>query len=149
MDLNQPINVIEHEDMLIIRGLAEKYKMSVADFGRVIVRQAERNLSRHVRVSDDEYNYILAKAGAQDITITEWCSYACHSFLQQNKENNMFNEIRNQFAEKRKKRGRRISVSLKNRREDTELQKIAAEYSIKISALIRFCILKYEDGTTA
>lgn len=52
------MKVIEREDFTVIREMAKKYNMNVADFGRSIVRQSERAIGRAIRVTEKEDTYI-------------------------------------------------------------------------------------------
>ena len=142
-DSNFADKLIGYEDMNIVRSLAAKYNISVADFGRMVVRQSERNLSRQIRVTDDEYNDISEKANAHGVTITRWCSLACSQFLKEKDKDIFFSD----FVVDKAGRERRIAVTIRNQKEETELISVATNYSIKISTLIRYCSLRY-DGKT-
>lgn len=135
--------LISHEDMKVVRELAENYNMSVADFGRSVVRQAERNLSRQIRVTDEEYNMISEKAKAHGVNMSRWCSIACSDFITSDKKDRFFSD----FDADKACRNKRIAVAIRNQKEETELMNIAIMYSIKISTLIRYCSLHYDgDG---
>ncbi|BAL01882.1 hypothetical protein OBV_p-00270 (plasmid) [Oscillibacter valericigenes Sjm18-20] len=132
--------LIEQNDMRTIKELAIKYNMSVADFGRSIVRVAERNPGRSVRLSREEYKHIYDVSKRIGCTMTQFCSMACHSFL--NEKNKRIDFITD--AAEKTNRTCRIEVRILNTAEDAELLKYATEYSMKISTLIRYCAVHFD-----
>ena len=67
--------IIEREDFKIIRELAKKYNLSVADFGRSIVRQSDRAIGREIRVTKKESDFIkilLKKTKCQRRDSAHW-----------------------------------------------------------------------------
>jgi hypothetical protein len=139
---NSADKLISHNDMKVVRELAEKHNMSVADFGRSVVRQAERNLSRQIRVTDEEYNMIAEKAKVHGVNMSRWCSLACSDFITSEKKEKFFSD----FDADKGCRNKRIAVAIRNQKEETELMNIAIMYSIKISTLIRYCALHYDGN---
>jgi len=134
--------LIERNDFFIIRELAKKYNMNVADFGRSIVRQAERNAGRTVRLTESEYKYIKRTAKENDMTATRFCALACHAFLNVNNRSMPIDHR----TDKEERRTKRLEVKLHNNADEIELTKIATEYSMKISSLIRYCSVRF-NGT--
>ena len=132
--------LIEQSDMRTIKELAKKYNMSVADFGRSIVRVAERNQGRAVRLSDEEYEHIYEASKRIGCTMTQFCSLACHTFL--NTKEKRIDYISD--AAEKTNRTKRIEVRILNAAEDAELMKYATEYSMKISTLIRYCAIHFD-----
>lgn len=131
--------LIERNDFLEIRQLAKKYNMNVADFGRSIVRQAERNAGRAVRLTESEYKYIKETAKTNNLTVTRFCALACHAYLEaENKTIPIEDRTDNQ------NRTKRIEARFYNNSDEIELTNIATEYSMKISALIRYCALNFD-----
>lgn len=135
--------LISHKDMASIKNLAEKYNMSVADLGRSIVRQAEGNSSRQIRVTDEEYDMISLKAKAHGVSKSRWCSLACSDFVNGSAKTDIFFS---DFDSEKSVRNKRIAVAIRNQQEETELMNVSIRYSIKISTLIRYCALRYEGN---
>ena len=132
--------VIERDDLQEVRRLAKKYNMSVADFGRSVVRQAERNETRTVRLSEVEYNYIVQTAKRNGVSVGRFCALACHAFLTSETRDTLPRER----AEDGGMRTKRIAARFDNVAEEAEIIRIATEYSMKVSALIRYCALKFD-----
>ena len=134
--------LIEREDFLTVRELAKKYNMTVADFGRSIVRQADRSAGRAVRLSEVEYNYITEMATKNNMTVTRFCALACHAFIE---SENKAIPIENIVTEKAN-RTKRIEARFYNMADEAEMVKTSIEYSMKISALIRYCAMRYDGN---
>lgn len=132
--------LIERVDYAKIRELAKKYNMSVGEFGRAIVRQSERSTGRAVRLTESEYRYIKETAKQKNLSIARFCSLACHAFLE-TKNRSIPIEERMDDQENRTKR---IEARLYNSSDEIELIKISTEYSMKISALIRYCAIRFD-----
>lgn len=130
--------LIEREDFLIIRELAKKYNMTVADLGRSIVRQAERNTGRTIRLTESEYRYITQTAEKNNMTVTRFCALACHAFLELDEKGIPIE------SQKEANKTKRIEVKFYNNTDEMALMKIATEYSMKISALIRYCAMRFD-----
>jgi len=135
------MRLIEHEDYTVIRTLAKKYNMNVADFGRSIVRQSERSVARAIRLTEDEYNYITQTAKDNNMSAARFCALACHSFLE---EKIKYMPTKNNAANIN--RTKRIEARLYNGTDEAELIKYATAYSIKISSLIRYCAVRFDGN---
>jgi len=135
------MRLIEREDYSVIRDLAKKYNLNVADFGRSIVRQSERSVARAIRLTENEYNYIMQTAKDNNMSAARFCALACHSFLS---ENNKYVPILETAADSKKTK--RIEARIYNGADEAELLKYATAYSIKISSLIRYCAVHF-DGS--
>jgi hypothetical protein len=139
------LNEIAYEDMKIIKNLAGKYDVKVADFGKLITRQSVIGTIpyRQVRVSDDEFKIISNKAENHGVTITKWCNLAFQSLLKSDKKskNKIFYEVNSNKAGKRNKR---IGVSIRKVADETKLLRISDKYSIPISTLFRYCALRFD-----
>lgn len=136
------MKIIEREDYSLVRMLAKKYNMNVADFGRSIVRQSERSVGRAIRLTENEYEYIKQTAKNNNMSAARFCALACHSFI----------ELENKIIpiEERaddKTRTKRIEARIYNGADETELVKYATMYSVKISSLIRYCAVHF-DGSS-
>lgn len=134
------MRVIEREDFTVIREMAKKYNMNVADFGRSIVRQSERTMGRAIRVTENEYNYIKDTAEKNEMSTARFCALACHAYLAAKENGN----IPIEYHAGKENRTKRLEARIYNSNDEEELLKIASEYSIKISALIRYCALHFD-----
>ena len=132
--------IIEREDFKIIRELAKKYNLSVADFGRSIVRQSDRAIGRAIRVTKKESDFIKNTAEKNKMSTARFCALACHVYLADKDNRHLPMEYRTDTE----KRTERIEARIYNGKDEEDLLKIAAEYSIKISALIRYCALHFD-----
>lgn len=133
------MRVIEREDFSTIRQLSKKYNMNVADFGRAIVRQSERSVGRAIRLTESEYEYIKKTAEKNNMSAARFCALACHAYLEE-KDRNIPVEYRTDNENKTK----RLEARIYNSNDEAELLKIATEYSMKISALIRYCAVHFD-----
>lgn len=134
------MKVIEREDFTVIREMAKKYNMNVADFGRSIVRQSERAIGRAIRVTEKEDIYIKDMAKKNKMSVARFFALACHVYLS-DKENRY---IPVEYHAGKDNRTKRLEARIYNSNDEEELLKIASEYSIKISALIRYCALHFD-----
>ncbi len=133
------MKIIEREDYSIIRDIAKKYNMSIADFGRSIVRQSERTKGRAIRLSDAEYNYIKSLANYKNMTVSRFCSCACKAYIEFDKKN-----IPIEIDTTR--RDKRIEVRIYNADDEAQLIKLANNFGMKISSLIRYCALHFDGN---
>lgn len=133
------MKLIEREDYTVIRMLAKKYNMNVADFGRSIVRQSERSVARAIRLTENEYEYIKQTACDNNMSAARFCALACHAFIEA--DNKILPIEERNDSENRTKR---IEARIYNGADETELVKYATNYSVKISSLIRYCALHFD-----
>lgn len=131
------MKIIEREDYFIIRDIAKKYNMSIADLGRSIVRQSERTKGRAIRLSDTEYNYIKSLANYKNMTVSKFCGYACKAYIELDKKNIPIEIVTT-------KRDKRIEVRIYNSDDEVQLIKLANDFGMKISSLIRYCALHFD-----
>lgn len=133
------MRMIERDDFATVRQLAKKYNMNVADFGRCIVRQSERSVGRAIRLTEKEYEYIKNTAEKNNMSAARFCALACHAYLDIKDRS-----IPIEYNSDNEKRTKRLEARIYNSTDETELLKIASEYSMKISALIRYCALHFD-----
>lgn len=133
--------LIDSADVSYIKKLSEKYDMSLVNFCHIVIRQEGNNLTRQIRVTDEEFEIIKDKAKKNKLNMSKYCSLACSNFLKSG-----FNNISvSDFTIEKSKRTKRIGVTLRNQGEEYELMKIATKFSIKIATLIRYCALNYNE----
>lgn len=133
------MKIISREDYTIIRDIAKKYNMTVADFGRSIVRQSERAKGRAIRLSDEEFERIKFIADLHNMTVARFCGCACRAYIELDEKTI---PIENDTS----RRNRRIEARIYNASDEAELIKIANNYSMKISSLIRYCALHFDGN---
>lgn len=133
------MRIIEREDFSIIRQLAKKYNMNVADFGRLIVRQSERSVGRAIRLTEREYDYIRNTATKNNMSAARFCALACHAYLGESNR-----DIPIEYRMDDENRTKRLEARIYNTNDEIELLNIATQYSMKISALIRYCALHFD-----
>lgn len=137
-------DIINSEDMKIIRSLAAKYKLSVADFGRVISQQGNMNYGRQIRLSDDEFAIISSKAKSTGLAVGRYCELSCKKFLENFTPEKINPDLFKSNKLRSVRRNKRIRVSIINKRVEHELMQIATLYSISLSSLVRFCSLNID-----
>lgn len=131
--------LIERDDFQEIRQLAKKYNMSVAEFGRTIARQTERNRGWTIHLTDEEYNYIKHTAEKNNMTVARFGDLACRAFLKSDKK-----PVLDACAKYGENRTKKLAVRIYNSSDETEIAKLAIEYKVKIGALIRYCVLRFD-----
>lgn len=137
-------SVINPVDMRTIRSMAEKYGMTVADFGRFITRQSVNRTNRQVRVTPTEYEIIRSNAKRLDLNVSRYCELCCKQFLENVEEKGISPEIFRENQKRKEKRTRLFTIMILNGDRERKLAEVAATYSIKISSLIRYCALNMD-----
>ena len=139
--------IIGGNDMMIVKEMADKYNLSVADFGREITKQNSRNPGRQMRLTEDENRMIRKRANTMNLSMSRYCELCCTSFIHkyENGEVDTLTFYEN-CRRKGDKRTVRVSVTIYNRKNETKLLHIAQEFSVKLSTLIRYCALTEDIG---
>lgn len=132
--------LIERDDYYEIRQLAKKYNMSIADFGRTIVRQAERREARAVRVTEAEYDHIKRTAEKNKMTMGQFLGLACRAYLQM--ENRSI-PLKGR-AEDGAVRTKRTFARIYSPADEMELMQLATEYGMAVTTLIRYCAMRFD-----
>lgn len=128
---------IEMKDMKAIQEIAQRYDMSLVEFGRTIITQTKKRTQRQIRVSEHEYEIISAKAEAKGLNLMRYCDYACNEFLKKKVIDKDYFDYRT-YGEGRKKR---IAVEFKDSEVEASLLSVADKHDIEIGTLIRYCAL--------
>ena len=131
--------LIGREDFQEVRQLAKKYDMSVAEFGRAVARQAERQRGLTIHLTEDEYNYIKNTAEKNNVTVARFGDLACRAFLKLEKKPAL--DGWGKYGENRTKK---LAVRIYNGSDETEIAKLAIEHRVKMAALVRYCVLHFD-----
>lgn len=135
--------VISSEDMNKIKKMALKYNLSVSEFGREITRQSQGNSVRQIRVTSDELELIKRVSKNNGVnSMGRWCSLACTDFINKGDYATLYND----YKSDEDIRDKRINVPIENHLIESKLLEISKTYSIKISALIRYCAIMFSNN---
>ena len=129
--------IIKDEDLKVVQGLADKYGISVVDFGKRVVTQTKKVRDRQFRVTDEEYNLILNKSKALGMSLSGYCEYACGVFLKDKVINKSILTCKSYGYE----RVKRIGVIFVDKDIENGILKVAEDFSLQVASLLRYCAL--------
>jgi hypothetical protein len=142
MTTNIVDKVIDKKDLELIEKLAEKYDMSIVEFGRFLGKKSnEKGVRFQIRFSVDELAYVDEKSNMMDVSRSKYCQMAYQWFV----ENNIFKSMDiSDFKESDGKKSERVSVLFSDADQYKSMRKMASDFSIPFSALLRYCALNYK-----
>lgn len=134
--------IIDKKDLDLIEEIAEKYDMTLIEFGRFIGKgKNEKGVRCHVRFSVDELIKVDENANALNYSRSKYCQIAYQWFI-----NNEIYKTTNviDMRETKSDRNMRVCVSFSNAKEYEKLRELSKGFSIPFSALIRYFALNYK-----
>lgn len=134
---------IEKKDMTVLEDLAQKYNMSMVEFGRAIIAQTKVRNERQYRVSEEEFEMISDMAERRGMTRMGYSEAACERFIREGREDPAVVKYEIGSTRYGFERTKRITVRFANEEVEDKLVDIAAEYKIDMGSLIRYCALNY------
>lgn len=134
-------NVIHKSDLELLNKMADKYDMSLVDFGRFIVKMKnDKGVRFHVRFSVDELFAVDQKANMLNLTRSKFCNTASKWFVNSDEYKNFkLTTIKETAGD----RDMRVCVLFTDAEDYKSLHELSKRMSIPFSALIRYCALNY------
>ena len=135
--------VISTDDLKIIAEIAEKYDMTVVEFGRFIGKgKNEKGVRVHVRFSEDELSIIDKEASKVKLSRSKYCREAYNWFI----DSGIYKNVNvKDLREDKSDRSIRVNVMFPDAEEYKKMHKLAKGFSIPFSTLIRYCALRYSN----
>lgn len=144
MAINIVDKVINGKDLKVIEAIAEKYDMSLVEFGRFIGKlKNEKGIRSHVRFSEDELKYVDAKVKKNKLDRSKYCKIAYQYFMQSDVYKKIDIMDLREDKEEKSVKGKRVCVSFADANEYLKMKNFAKGFSIPFATLIRYCALNY------
>lgn len=138
------IEILE-EDMASVKKIAEKYKISVKELGKVLSNQKTNYTSKQIRFSEEEIVQIDKKIENLDINRSEYIMRCVNKALKEKYYMKMnIKELKIGTYKVDNIRNVRINIYFKNPQLCEDLEIIAKKFSLHVSTLIRTFALNVE-----
>lgn len=142
---NIKTKILSKSDYDMICIMAKKYSMSVEDFGKLLSKKVDKNIRHQIRFNANEIKLIDTKAGNLNMTRSEYCR-RCYMKAIENKSYMSMNirDLKENTYGGKIVRDIRVSLSFDDAEQYKEMRKIAKEFSLQFSTLIRYFALTIE-----
>lgn len=133
--------IISKVDYLTISEIANRYSMSVEDFGKLLSKKDESSLRHQIRFSEDELRIIDKEASKLKLTRSKYCRMSYLKVLQDGSYMNLdIKYIKDQSYNV--KRDMRVAVSFDNANDYKDMRALARKFSLPFASLMRYLALK-------
>lgn len=138
------VNPIENEDLEIIKELAQKYSMSLGEFGKTItILSKGTTIYKQMRVSRRELDIIVKKAKRLKLKQTDMYILCYRKGIQkENYESIDISKINEQIENETKNIC--VNVRFTNNKELLQVQNIAEKLGVRVGTLLRYFALHVE-----
>lgn len=136
--------LLQVEDLKIIKKIADKYNLSLQELGRVLTRKNGKYLRLQILLNIDEINLIDERAGALKLSRSKYCTLCYKKALKENLYDNI--DILRVVGESEngKKREHRAVISFDMTSDYLEMKKLSDDLGLPFSSLVRYFALNIE-----
>lgn len=131
--------ILQEEDLNMIKKIADKYKLSIQELGRMLSRKNGQYLRLQILLNVDEINLIDKRAKAVNLSRSKYCTFCYKKALRENLYDNI--DILKVVGESEKKREHRAVISFDMANDYLEMKKLADDLGIPFSSLVRYFAL--------
>lgn len=140
--------VLSKDELNTLEEMAKSHDMTLVDFGRFIAKiDKEKGFVVPVRFAVDEMEAVDKMAADLKLARSKFCEIACKWYLKENGYENLDLWVLGRFREDGAARECRINATFRDKEIYEELQSVANKLSVKLSALIRYCVLEYKGNS--
>lgn len=141
---------IKWEDMEAVQKIGKKYGMSLTEFAKAVASQSNPIRDIFIRYSKGEIREIERRAAAQGLTSFRYTELCCKMFIENTDFDNFDTSIFRDYPyHGNENRNIRRTVRILNRKTLKGLEKIAHDYSVGLSTVIRYCVMNVDVNKTA
>lgn len=136
--------VLRDEDLEVIKGIAEKYRLSIQELGRILSRKNGDYPRLQILLNVDEIYSIDKKAKELNLSRSKYCSLCYKKALKEELYKNI--DILKVVGESEsgKRREHRAVISFDVSSDYLEMKKLADDLGIPFSSLVRYFALNVE-----
>lgn len=133
--------LLQSEDLLMIKKIADKYRLSVQELGRIISRKNGKYYRLQILLNKDEIDLIDKNAKRLKLSRSKYCTLCYKKALRENLYDNI--DILKVVGESEsgKKREHRAVISFDMPSDYLEMKKLADDLGIPFSSLVRYFAL--------
>ena len=137
--------IINDADYDMITIIAKKYGMGVEDFGKLLSRKPDKDLRHQIPFNADEIFFIDSKAGELNMTRSEYIRRCYMKAIKDKLYMNMdIKELKANTYGGQVVRDIRVSLSFNDAEDYKIMRKVAKDFSLQFSTLIRYFALSVE-----
>ena len=136
--------VLRDEDLEVIKGIAEKYRLSIQELGRILSRKNGDYPRLQILLNIDEIYSIDKKAKELNLSRSKYCSLCYKKAMKEEFYKNI--DILKVVGESEsgKRREHRAVISFDVASDYLEMKKLADDLGIPFSSLVRYFALNVE-----
>ncbi len=141
---NQNDHVLTQNDLEIVSMIAEKYHLSIQEFGRILARKNEKYPVLQILFTDDEYNQIEEKRKSKNLSRSKYCTLCIRKALSEEtyKQINVVDVLGKE--NRRISRPKRTPISFDNATEYRQAKEISGLLGMPFSSLMRYFSLNVD-----
>ncbi len=139
MAVNIVSDVIDASDLNAIKNIAQKYDMTLVEFGRLLGKSKnEKGVRFQIRFTIEESKKIDSLCERYHMARSKYCLMACRKYL----ENEKYKKINIlDVMESRENREMKVCVSFQHAEDYNKIRSIAKSLSVPFTTLIRYFAL--------